>query len=56
MQFKTITLTSMAVIGAMANIVPSQMGVEVIREDGNTIVREVVSDSTKATRILSNSS
>ena len=29
--------------GAMANILPSQMGVEVLRRDGEVLVREVVS-------------
>ena len=38
-------LTSMAVFGTMANTVPSAMGVEVLRRDGMTIVREVVSRS-----------
>jgi hypothetical protein len=37
----------MAIFGAMANTVPSQMGIEVIREDGAVIVREVVSRSRK---------
>jgi len=36
---------SMAIFGAMANTVPSQMGIEVVRSDnGEVLVREVVSD------------
>ena len=31
------------IFGAMANPAPSTMGIEVIRRDGLTIVREVVS-------------
>lgn len=35
---------STAILGAMATILPSQMGVEVVRsEDGNVLVREIVS-------------
>jgi len=42
---KTISMitASMAVLSAMANTLPSQMGVEVVRsDDGNVLVREVV--------------
>ena len=35
----------MAIFGAMANPAPSPMGIEVIRRDGLTMVREVVSFS-----------
>jgi len=35
-------IASMAVFGAMANTVPTQMGIEVVRRDGNVLVREVV--------------
>lgn len=33
----------MAIASALATTVPSKMGVEVIRQDGELIVREVVS-------------
>ncbi|KAK4628723.1 hypothetical protein CLAFUW4_08563 [Fulvia fulva] len=36
-----IIAASFAIVGAMANSIPSQMGVEVIRENGNVLVREV---------------
>ena len=34
---------SMAIFGAMANPAPSPMGIEIVRRDGLTMVREVVS-------------
>lgn len=43
MQTTTLLLASLAAIGAIANTLPARMGVEVVQEDGNTIVREVVS-------------
>lgn len=43
MQTTTVLLVSLAAIGAMANTLPSRMGVEVVQENGKTIVREVVS-------------
>lgn len=43
MQTTTLLLASLAAIGAIANTLPTRMGVEVVQEDGNTIVREVVS-------------
>ena len=44
MKTTTLLTISTAIIGAMANTLPSQMGVEVVRsEDGNVLVREVVS-------------
>lgn len=42
----TFIIASMAILGAMANPAPSPMGIEVIRRDGLTMVREVVSFST----------
>lgn len=39
----TFIIASMAIFGAMASPAPSPMGVEVIRQDGQTMVREVVS-------------
>lgn len=41
----TFLLVAAMAIFAMANPAPSAMGVEVIREDGLVIVREVVSYS-----------
>lgn len=43
MQTTSFIIASMAIFGAMANPAPSQMGIEVIRRDGLTMVREVVS-------------
>lgn len=39
----TFAIISMAIASALATTVPSKMGVEVIRQDGEVIVREVVS-------------
>jgi non-ribosomal peptide synthetase component E (peptide arylation enzyme) len=38
-------IASLAIIGAMASPAPSVMGIEVVRKDGLTMVREVVSSS-----------
>ncbi|KAG9514618.1 hypothetical protein KCV07_g7983, partial [Aureobasidium melanogenum] len=43
----TFILTSMAIIGALATTIPSQMGIEVIRRDGEVMVREVPRDLNK---------
>jgi len=43
----TLIVISMSIIGALANTVPSRMGVEVIRQDGQLIAREVVSSGAK---------
>ena len=43
MQTTSFIIASMAIFGAMANLAPSPMGIEVIRRDGLTMVREVVS-------------
>jgi hypothetical protein len=45
MKTSFFAIASMAIFGAMANPAPSPMGIEVIRRDGVTIVREVVSFS-----------
>lgn len=42
MQTTSFIIASMAIFGTMANPAPSQMGIEVIRRDGMTMVREVV--------------
>ncbi|QSZ33606.1 hypothetical protein DSL72_005174 [Monilinia vaccinii-corymbosi] len=41
MQITFSIIASMAIFGAMANPAPSPMGIEVVRQDGRTIVREV---------------
>ncbi|KAL9126062.1 MAG: hypothetical protein Q9175_007975 [Cornicularia normoerica] len=41
MQTTFFIIVSMAIFGAMANPAPSPMGIEVIRRDGLTMVREV---------------
>ena len=38
-------VASLAIIGAMASPAPSVMGIEVVRKDGLTMVREVVGSS-----------
>ena len=43
MQKTFFIIASMAISAAMANPAPSPMGIEVIRRDGLTMVREVVS-------------
>ena len=43
MQTSLFLVASMAIVGALANPAPSPMGVEVVRRDGLTMVREVVS-------------
>jgi hypothetical protein len=43
MKANLFIVTSMAIFGIMANPAPSPMGVEVVRRDGLTMVREVVS-------------
>lgn len=43
MQTTTLLLASLAAIGAIANTLPTRMGIEVLEENGRTIVREVVS-------------
>ena len=45
MQTTFLIVASMAIFGAMANPAPSPMGIEVIRRDGLTMIREVVSFS-----------
>lgn len=45
MQTTSFLIASMAIFGAMATPAPSQMGIEVIRRDGLTMVREVVSSN-----------
>ncbi|KAI0129661.1 hypothetical protein BJ170DRAFT_692334 [Xylariales sp. AK1849] len=41
MQTTSFIIASMAIFGAMANPAPSPMGIEVIRQNGVTVVREV---------------
>ena len=43
MQTTFVIIAAMTIFGAMASPAPSPMGIEVIRKDGMTMVREVVS-------------
>lgn len=52
----SFVLSTLAILGAaVANTVPSVMGVEVVRSEGNVMVREVVSLSLHRPIFISNS-